>query len=465
MKLSLVTLFLLLSNVVLGQDCDCSSEFSFVKTYYEQNSPAFQKLKNDPNAYRQYQKSVKQLDKTIAKEKSGDRCNLYFEQYVELLKDHHSGVDINLKRLDINFKDATELSRFKTSKAYQSFRKIAIDTLKIQAELSLKSPNEVEGIYTNGGTLRLGVIKDKKDSYIGVVLRKTSLLDVGHVLLELKKKDADTFEGIYNLGLLGFNFQSVYDNVEVKEGRIPQFNFYKPDQKNEQHEKPYEFKTLDKQINYIRLSSFDGGLKDELNAFYQSIASELNSKPYLIIDLRDNGGGNEECYFKLMPYLYTKPLIVDNVEVWVSPDNIKRYEELAPGKSTPLIERMKQAQPYTFIPQVENAVNTWKLDSVTAYPKKIAILFNRNTASSAEGLITYAVQSDKVITVGENSGGYIGYGNVMETTTPCGKYILRCTTTKYTNNSKYEYVGIEPMYKPSGDQNWIEYAQSLFQNF
>ncbi|GAB3196537.1 hypothetical protein ABID22_002883 [Pontibacter aydingkolensis] len=94
---------------------------------------------------------------------------------------------------------------------------------------------------------------------------------------------------------------------------------------------------------------------------------------------------------------------MDNVEVWTSPDNIKRYEEQSQGKSSTLIERMKQAQPYTFIPQVENAVNTWKLDSTTAYPEKIAVLFNRNTASSAEGMITYARQSDKVITVGENS--------------------------------------------------------------
>ncbi|WP_354353605.1 S41 family peptidase [Pontibacter aydingkolensis] len=93
--------------------------------------------------------------------------------------------------------------------------------------------------------------------------------------------------------------------VKVKEGRIPQFNFYKPDQKNEQPEKPYEFKALDKETNYIRLSSFDRGLIDELNAFYESIASDLNSKPFLIIDLRNNGGGDERRYFKLLPYLYT----------------------------------------------------------------------------------------------------------------------------------------------------------------
>ena len=464
MKLPLVLLLLLLSNRLLAQDCDCAAEFEYVKSYYEQNSPAFPKIKDDPQAYKQYQGKVKQLGKAVANEKTPDRCSLYLEQYVELLKDHHSGIGFNLKRQEIDFSDEGQLKSFKASEAYQAFRKIPIDTLKVKAGLSSRKPDEVEGIYTNSANLQIGIIKQKKDTYLGVVLRKTKLLDVGHVLLELKQKDADTFEGVYHLGLLGYNFQHLYKEVEVKDGRISQFNFYKPDFKREQHEKPYAFKELDAQTNYIRLSDFDGGLKEELDTFYESIAEKLSSKPFLVIDLRDNGGGDERCYLGLLPYLYTKPLVIDDVEVWVSPENIRRYEEQGSGKSTPLLERMKQAQPYSFIPLAENAANTWELDSVTVYPKKVAVLFNRNTASSAEGMITYAMQSDKVVTVGENSGGYIGYGNVMQARTPCGKYIIGCTTTKYTNKSKYEYVGIEPMYKPAAKHDWVEYAQSLFQN-
>ncbi|MEJ8800415.1 S41 family peptidase [Pontibacter sp. H249] len=464
MKLPLILLFFLLTNAVLAQDCDCATEFEFVKSYYEQNSPAFPKIKSDSKAHNNYQQQVKQLSKAIAKEKSEDRCILYLEQYVELLKDHHSGIGPNLKRQDIDFSNEDQMKSFKAGKTFQSFRKVPVDTLKIQAALSTKNPEDVEGIYTNSSGLNIGIIKNKKGSYIGVVLSKTRLLEVGHVLLELKKKDTSTYEGVYHLGLLGYNFQHYYKEVEVKEGRIPQFGFYKQDFVSQQHKKPYEFKEIDSQTNYIRLSSFDGGLKKELNAFYEAIADKLNSTPYLVIDLRDNGGGDEQCYYNLLPYLYTKPLVIDNADVWVSPENIKRYEELAKGTSTPLIQRMKQAQPYTFIPQVESAINTWELDSTTAYPKKVAVLFNRNTASSAEGMIMYAKQSDKVVTIGENSGGYLGYGNVMQASTPCGKYILGCTTTKYLNKSKYEYIGIEPMYKPADKQDWVTYAQSLFLN-
>jgi hypothetical protein len=78
-------------------------------------------------------------------------------------------------------------------------------------------------------------------------------------------------------------------------------------------------------------------------------------------------------------------------------------------------------------------------------------------------MITYCIQSSKVVTLGENSGGYLGYGNVMTTDTPCGHFSLRSTTTKYKNNSRYEFIGIEPMIKLPAGSNWIEAARKALQ--
>lgn len=44
-----------------------------------------------------------------------------------------------------------------------------------------------------------------------------------------------------------------------------------------------------------------------------------------------------------------------------------------------------------------------KLDSIYQYPKKIAFLIDRNTASSAESLLLAAKQSKKASLFGENS--------------------------------------------------------------
>lgn len=432
-------------------------QFSYVRSYFENNNPAFQKIRNDASAYKIYNGRVLRLKNEISKEKSGDRCNIYFDRYLALLKDHHSGIDINLQRLNIDINNQQTLDSFKSTANYRSFKKIAIDTAALLSQLRSKLPSDIEGLYSNGRNIFLGIIKTKPDNYIGVVMRKNKLLDVGHILLELRKISNTRFECVYHTGLLALNFKDVYKNIEIKNGSIPEIDFFK-EGVQKIHDKEYSFTELDHTTNYLKLASFDKSLQQELDSFYQSIDSIVQSKPYLIIDLRNNGGGAEACYLSLMKYIYTRPLQVDDIEVWVSPDNIKRYEELA--YNPPLIKRMKEAKPFTFIPQVVNGMESWTMEGTT-YPKKIAVLYNRKTASSAEGMITYCMQSDKVITVGENSGGFIGYGDVMSATIPCGKFSIRSTTTKYHRNSKYEFVGIKPMYNVSDKQDWVEFARKM----
>jgi hypothetical protein len=461
-KLILAAPLFLLPFYLSAQSCECPAEFSFIKSYYERNSPAFQKIKNDTSAYQQYAEGVRALANEIKKATSPERCMLSLEKYVTFLKDHHSGIDLNLKRLPVDFNSPKVIDSFRKTVAYRSFKVAKVDSTKLYQQLASRAPSEIEGIYTNGGSITFGLVKDGRSHYTAIVLKKSKLLDVGHILLELEgAKDSFQFNSVYYTGLLGFNFQKIYRTVEVKNGKISLYGFYKPGIVSEEEEPSYEFKELDAQTNYLKITSFDYTLKDKLNAFYKTIDSAITSKPYLLIDLRNNGGGSEECYFNLLPYIYTRPLKIDDVEVWVSPENIRQYEKYPMGGKE-LVGRMKLAREYSFIPQVENPVSEWTMVGRTN-PKKVAILYNRYTASSAEGMITYCIQSSKVVTLGENSGGYLGYGNVMTTDTPCGHFSLRSTTTKYKNNSRYEFIGIEPMIKLPAGSNWIEAARKALQ--
>ncbi|MGZ8549237.1 MAG: S41 family peptidase [Chitinophagaceae bacterium] len=457
-KLFLILFVILRPLFLTAQNCDCITQFTFIKNYYENNNPAYQKIKSDPNLSRAYSTGVQDLVIKTKNEKSSDRCFIWLEKYVTLLKDHHSGIDYNIKRLKIDFNSQQTIDSFKNTIAYKSFDVITVDTNEVFAKLSAKALSDVEGIYTNGGSITFGVLKNKNNHYSAVVLKKNKLLDIGHILMELKAtEDPFRFNSTYHTGLLGFNFQKIYQTVEVKEGQIPGYGFYKVGSSTREKQPEYSFGSIDDQTNYLKLSSFDYSLKDKLNAFYRTIDSAITSKPYLIIDLRDNGGGSEECYLNLLPYVYTQPFKIDEVEVWVSPDNIKQYEKFQ-NQNTDLINRMKKVHNFSFIPQVENAIPEWAVTGTTN-PQKIAILINRKTASSAENMITYCIQSSKVVTLGENTGGYLGYGNVMTTDTPCSNFTLRSTTTKYKNNSKYEFIGIAPMIKLPLRSDWIEAAK------
>jgi hypothetical protein len=457
MKLFLTLALFIFCRQVIAQDCSCAAQLNFVITYFEQNNPAFQKIKNDPGSYKA---SVKKLQTAAKKEKDTDLCIRVLDNYVTLLKDHHSGIGFNLKRKDLG--DSIKVAAFKSSDAYKGFKKLQADTIDVINRLSAKSISDIEGIYSDGRSIVFGIMKKDKqlDQYIGVVLKTNKLLDAGHILLELTRQRDSSFDVYYNIGLLGFNFQRIYKNMTIENGQIPNLGFSKGSVPTSQ-DKSYEFRELNDSTNYLRLSSFDARLTMELDSFYQSIDQQIRSKPYLIIDIRNNGGGSESSYFNLLPYAYTRPLQIDSASVWVTPENIKRYEESSTGDYKELVARMKKATPYTFIPQVEGAKNTWSLDSVTAHPIKIALLYNRGTASAGEGMIQYFIQSDKVITIGENSGGYIGYGNVMSAIVPCEKFTVQSTTTRYLQKSKYEFVGIEPKYKVKKSEDWIRFAEKM----
>jgi hypothetical protein len=458
---SFLTVILLVTGFTLSaQNCDCASQLSYTIRYFEENSPAFQKIKNNDKDFTTYAKGILKIRTEAFKEKNTDRCIFYLDRYVRLLKDHHSGIGFNLKKKDLG--SAEKIEAFKKSDEYQKFEKIEIDTSTLIPYLESKPSNDIEGIYSDGGNLVFGMVhrKGSKNQYQGVLLRKNRLMDQGHVLLELTMKKDNFFDVIYNIGLLGFNFQRIYKNIVIENGQIPSFGFSKASGTME-NSNYYEFKSLDNSTNYLRLSSFDSKHIIELDSLYTTIATQLATKPKLILDLRNNGGGSERSYLNLLPYAYTDPLKIDSAQIWVSPENIKRYEESGTDQYKEVIERMNLAKPFTFIPFTKDAVYTWSLDSITTLPAKIAVLYNRGTASAAEGFILYLMQSKKVITIGENSGGYIGYGNVMTAQTPCGQYTIQCTTTKYAEKSKYEFTGIPPQYRPGKLQDWVVYAINL----
>lgn len=455
MKYFIAISLCLFAGSLTAQKCDCPSQLDFTINYYEQNNPAFQKVKKEKKKYQQYQAAVKKL-KREAIAQTADLCIIQMDQYVALLKDHHSEIGFNLKRQDLSSPE--KIADFKNTTLYKQYHKVEVDTTRLIPLLNRKKLADIEGLYSNGGSLQFGIIpvKNQKGKYIGIVLRKTNLLEVGHVLLELTHNEGNQYAISYNVGLLGFNFEKILKTQRVVNGLMPGFGFSKTDTREKK--KPYEFKILNDSTNYLRLSDFDAGLTAELNSFYDSIESTIKSKQHLIIDIRDNGGGAERSFFSLLPYIYTKPFELDSALIWVSPENIKRYEEGNAANNQRLIERMKAAKPFSFIPFSEEPMNTWSLDSGTIYPKKVALVYNRGTASSGEGMIVYFQQSEKVITIGENSGGYVGYGNVMIANSPCDKFSIRSTTTQYFEKSKWEFVGIPPQYKPSRSEDWIQFA-------
>lgn len=460
-RLTSIIILLVSTFSLFSQNCPCEEQLNYTIHYFEQNNPAFQKIKSDKQLHKIYLADVKKIKSELIRDKTKDNCIIYLEKYVSLLKDHHSSIGYHLIRKPLG--STEQIVNFKNSETYKSFRKLNIDTAALISKLQANNVNDIEGLYSDGRNTFFGIVADehKPGNYLGIILKQNKLAEKGHILLELKELGDNNYFITYNIGIYGFNFDKIYKTQKIENGFIPGLGFRKITSTTEDA-KIYSFSAIDANTNYLRLKSFSAQHTKELDNFYDSIIPAIKSKANLIIDLRDNGGGSEASYLKLLPLAYTNPLKTDSVDVWVSPQNISIYEKN--HKDSALIQRMKSARPFSFIPQTKSTNNYWILDSATLFPKKIAVLFNQGTASAAEGFIYYLMQSKKVITLGQNSGGYIGYGDVMEHKIPDGDFTINSTTTKYYDKSKYEFIGIEPMYLLSVQQDWIESAKALLNN-
>lgn len=472
-----IAAFLLLFQLAQSQNCNCKTEYLWVKSFMEKNHPGYNSDIKSPDEPA-YKKFTAELLKKIESDKSEKYCIVYLKQYIRYLKDHHSNINQNSRPVVETNQDS--LQAFIASPLYQETEKIKTDSLELVTKLSKSQPDDIEGIYiTSDTTYTVAVYKDRTTirDYVGVIIgSRTKTWEKGQVKLEIKLNPDNSRVGYIYLRNHTINFQEWQPEKGVSP--IPGWvKLYQPKSaslSNNIDNDLIRFKELDNSTALISVRTFSGSASRELDSAYAKIIPELKKYPNLIIDVRNNGGGSDRNYNALMPLLYTDTIYNDFVELFYTADNQKAYEEMRDeAKANPerwgktgyqsweyRLNQMKGKPLNSFFaisPKGSKAY--YKISNEN--PKKIAILYNRNCASSCEQLLIDAAFSKKVKLVGENSGGYIAYGNVMSITTPCGN-TLNWTTTRKNSDRKYEFVGVEPQVRiPATETDWVQYTRQL----
>ncbi len=236
------------------------------------------------------------------------------------------------------------------------------------------------------------------------------------------------------------------------------------------------FEELSDDANYIHIPTFNGRWFAKISEFYEKYDSLIQSKPYLIIDVRNNGGGSDACVNPLLNYIYTKPFRDDDVDIYATRENIRKYKEWLDHMSKDTlnyshefiksfseeIDKMTSVPNKTFVSRGESEVV--ELDKVLPNPQRVIIITNRYCASSCETLLFWALESDKALIVGENSGGYVGYGEIGEIPTPNFNFWLGCTMSRYSNQRAYEVDGVPPHVRLNYNENWVKQSLELIQS-
>ncbi|MGB8192249.1 MAG: S41 family peptidase [Chitinophagaceae bacterium] len=473
-------LLLCISSFAKAQTCNCLDELNFVRQHMEKNHPGFNSIIKDPQQP-QYRSFIQRLEQKIAQDKTDKYCIAYLKQYILYLKDHHINIQGNFKPVKEDSLPALEA--FLQSPAYLSTERIEQDNASIIKYLQNAQELGIEGIYqTPDGTYTMAVIKNATAirDYAGVILAsRTKLWAKGQVKLELKQVNDSIFDVYTYLRNHALNYDQMQTtkNAFSLPGWVKIFPAAVAANASSMNNDLFSFKIIDSNTAYISIRSFGGQFSAKLDSAYKAIMPELTKRRYLVIDVRDNGGGSDRNYKALMPLIYTDTVIHDIVDLYATPDNIKAYTQMRDlyksrpetyGKDgyqtweTPL-SKMLKAKPYSFTPFGSDKPSTSVYKRVNGYPEKVAIIVNRNCASSCESFLFEARFSKKVITVGENSGGYTGYGNVMQINTPCGNS-LTWTTMRYRKQLEFDFTGIPPQYRiPAGESDWVEYARLLLQ--
>lgn len=462
-----ISFIFLISFSSFAQNCNCKKEFQFVVSYLEANLPSFTdnvKSNNRP----QYERFKKTLAATLSESMPATDCYRSLVSYVEYFKDNHTMLFDAKPAIDES--DPLAVEKFFKSPLFVSWEKIALGS-----PIKFDASDPIEGYYTTGSaSYTVAVVKNKNSyrDYVGVIESSTSKLwPKGQVKFELKKTEN---------GLDGFfyyrNYTTVYQQgLQLKNGRLLGTSWQKKSSEDsavgELIPSDMDFKLINDSVAYLRIPTFNGQLYAQLDSLYKLASPTIYKTPYLIIDVRGNGGGSDSNVEPLIPFIYAEPMVFDErVDYYVTKDNIEKYEEYISYMKDNIadfgeesvnymaeeVEKLKKAELNTFLPMDDSqSADTIKIDA-SEYPKKVGILYDRGCASSCETLLFVAQKSSKTILMGDNSGGYVGYGNVFSTDTPYG-FKLQTSTTRYSTQRKYEVIGIAPDHYLSSS-NWLDEA-------
>ena len=232
------------------------------------------------------------------------------------------------------------------------------------------------------------------------------------------------------------------------------------------------FRQLTPKTLLVKLSNFSYVLVDRIEKLIEENKYLLEKSENLIVDLRDNGGGTDDAFKKLLPYINTNPTRYVGVEFLATQtliDGLKDYLKTLSKdeKNQEDIERInKNIKLYEknlgkFVNLNSSKVQIESIETAKKSPKRVVVLANKNVGSAAENLVLTAKQSKKVKILGTPTFGVLDYASARFFKFGCENYKLLLPTYRSLRLPDYpiDNIGIQPdVYLDDTVENWVDYA-------
>jgi hypothetical protein len=358
------------------------------------------------------------------------------------------------------------------------------------ALLKNRSRDSIEGTWKGANHLQLAIFKTGKNKFTAVVQKtNTPKWAPGMVKMEIEK----TGPNEYNVALYRDDFAKVhFSDLHISKNTMLGLGFNRfakafpvnPEQKYIDYNDPLlpVLKVLDKNNVLLTIPSalIDGRYLDSILAKNDAV---IKSTPNLIIDIRNNGGGN---------FIWGSIYDIANTIVKAKPDTSKEDDFLlmASEDDAKYIDRLasytRQKKDSAGIRYYDNVIakirsNTGKIigfsfyssgpDTATRqvfeYPKHIAVIMDKAVASAGEAFVMgIKSRSSKVTFYGTNTYGMIDYMNVNSIPIgdkSCRWYYFSYPTffSKTVKTNPVNPTGLKPdIYVPQNNPDWIEWVKN-----
>ncbi len=474
LKKSFLSLLILMltRSISVSQQSSCLADFDFVVKKIRADYPGYDvKIRGDKVA------ELSRLEQDLRKkiEKHPDSCWLYLDEYCGFFTDHHLKVRPNPGP----DKDWVEGD----TSSYG--RNISVDTIELYRRTA--GSRTLEGLWVSGWG-EMAVIRDiATQNYLGVSVSYRGWKP-GQVMFEFAPQGAAGTNGLSNppAGDTLFKVKlhttwkgakvrktmaSLHVNRHVLEIHDQSFlvrksssprndlalmKSYVPLHPNGRNTY-FTYGILSDSTFFIRANGFDG-FKDKIEKVIRDHWQDIMTRPNLVIDLRNNGGGQDDEWQMLFSLLYTGPYFSKGVEWYACEDNIKLYEnDLKTGTylngeegriwMTALLDEMKKNPGGYVVHPMMGKDKIVKEDTVYRNPRRVGIIINEGNGSSAEQFLLAAKTSKKVTLFGnQNTAGVLDYSNSIPIDLPSGKYYMRypMTRSRRLPDNPIDNIGISP---------------------
>lgn len=451
-----------------AQDCSCATNFNYMVEKVKKNYVGY----SDKITVSNKKKFDLFTDSLLSVAKKSDRyeCSSVLREWLSFFKDKHMTAGI----------DATGFSEDLIRKFYANDKRTSWTEATLTKYLNAKRDKiDIEGVWVSDTrAYRVGIVRsnDKKElSFVAFIIKADSIYWVpGQIKFEIVKTD----KGYQTKNFRTKDHSYTYPKVE-KNGDTLSFGtngkWYKndtpPAQKVAAKKNPDpspRFTVLDDQTSMFTLSSFASlDYVKVMDTLIKKNETILKRTKHLIIDLRNNAGGSVLVYEKLLPYLYTNPILQEGGLVLATADNITYgYSNTHPELPDSLQQHFKkrlaklkahEGELYPLYP-----VDTIKYSTIEKYPERVSFLMNRSTGSAAEFFLLEARQSTKVKLYGENTAGAVDYPEFIKMKMPCDFFVLYYPACKSLRLPHYplDNIGIKPdIAIPAETPDWIDYVR------